>query len=101
MVANNKAAADLVRMLSQWPDLVATTFKNHEPVTILTYLFRLTHKLSSAYEAKDPVTGAKAMSVLHATSEEQRTAAMALYDASRIVLRTGMEVLGLTPVDAM
>ncbi|KKY20115.1 putative arginyl-trna synthetase [Phaeomoniella chlamydospora] len=43
-------ATDLVRMLSQWPDVVLNTVKTLEPATVLTYLFRMTHALSSSYD---------------------------------------------------
>jgi arginyl-tRNA synthetase len=43
-------AIDLVRALSQWPDVFLNTVKTQEPVTVLTYLFKMTHALSSSYD---------------------------------------------------
>jgi arginyl-tRNA synthetase len=43
-------ARDLVRLLSQWPDAFQQTFKTQEPVTTHTYLFRLTHVLSTSID---------------------------------------------------
>ena len=45
-----KHAFDLIRLLAQYPDMVGQTLKTQEPTTILTYLFRLTHQLSSTYD---------------------------------------------------
>jgi arginyl-tRNA synthetase len=43
-------AIDLVRVMAQFPDTVGHTLKTLEPATILTYLFRLVHQLSSSYD---------------------------------------------------
>lgn len=84
-----KHATDLVRLLSQWPDVVQNTLKTLEPTTILTYLFKMTHVLSSSYDHLR-IVGSEA---------ELQKARMALYDAARIVLHNGMSLLGLTPVE--
>ncbi|PHH86394.1 hypothetical protein CDD83_10309 [Cordyceps sp. RAO-2017] len=39
-------AVNLVRVVSQWPDVVQNTLKTLEPTTILTYLFKMTHILN-------------------------------------------------------
>ncbi|EMT64258.1 Arginyl-tRNA synthetase, cytoplasmic [Fusarium odoratissimum] len=84
-----KHATDLVRLLSQWPDVVQNTLKTLEPTTILTYLFKMTHVLSSSYDHLRIV----------GSEPELQKARMALYDAARIVLHNGMSLLGLTPVE--
>ncbi|KAJ4211102.1 arginyl-tRNA synthetase [Fusarium solani] len=88
---SEKHATDLVRLLSQWPDVVQNTLKTLEPTTILTYLFKMTHVLSSSYDHLRIVGSEK----------ELQKARMALYDAARIVLHNGMSLLGLTPVERM
>ncbi|KAF5007232.1 hypothetical protein FDECE_6426 [Fusarium decemcellulare] len=88
---SEKHAVDLVRLLSQWPDVVQNTLKTLEPTTILTYLFKMTHVLSSSYDHLRIVGSEK----------ELQKARMALYDAARIVLHNGMSLLGLTPVERM
>lgn len=82
-------ATDLVRLLSQWPDVVQNTLKTLEPTTILTYLFKMTHALSSSYDHLRIVGSEK----------ELKKARMALYDGARIVLNNGMTLLGLSPVE--
>jgi arginyl-tRNA synthetase len=84
-------ALDLIRVISQYPDVVQNTLKTLEPTTILTYLFKMTHALSSSYDHLRIVGSEK----------ELMKARMALYDAARIVLNNGMKLLGLSPVERM
>ncbi|KAI7278259.1 hypothetical protein KC352_g7515 [Hortaea werneckii] len=97
-----KEGVELIRSLAQWPDVFLNTYRTREPVTVLTYLFKMTHLLSSCYDAKDYENkNAKTMSVMYAESEEKKRALMGLYDAARQVLGNGMRLLGLTPVERM
>ena len=97
-----KEGIELVRSLAQWPDVFLNTYKTREPVTVLTYLFKMTHLLSSCYDAKDTSNkNAKTMSVMYAESAEKKAALMALYASARQVLSNGMKLLGLTPVERM
>lgn len=82
-------ATNVVRMLSQWPDTVQNTLKTLEPTTVLTYLFKMSHAVSSSYDHLQVVGSEK----------ELMKARMALYDAARIVLANGMKLLGLTPLE--
>ncbi|GMM34498.1 arginine--tRNA ligase [Saccharomycopsis crataegensis] len=84
-------AFHLIRLLSQYPDVLARAIKNHEPSTIVTYLFKLTHVVSSCYDVLW-VAG---------QAEELATARLALYVATRNVINNGMRLLGLTPVERM
>ncbi|KAK7908865.1 arginyl-trna synthetase protein [Apiospora marii] len=86
-----KHAVNLVRVLAQWPDVVGNTLKTLEPTTILTYLFKMTHTLSSSYDVLRVV----------GSEHEVMRARMALYDAARVVLNNGMRLLGLSPVERM
>lgn len=82
-------AIDLVRLIARYPDTIQNTLKSHEPITVLTYLFRMTHALSSSYDVLK-VAGSE---------PELMKARLALYSATRMVLDNGMRLLGLTPVD--
>jgi arginyl-tRNA synthetase len=82
-------AQNLIRVISQYPDVVLNTLKTLEPATILTYLFKMTHALSSSYDHLRIV----------GSERELMLARMALYDAARVVLNNGMRLLGLTPVE--
>ena len=83
------AAINLMKLLSQCPNVIRTATNTHEPAAIVTYLFRLTHALNHAYDQlyvinqKDNIKHARA----------------ALYTAIRIVLGNGMRVLNLTPLE--
>jgi arginyl-tRNA synthetase len=82
-------AINLVRTVARYPDVVQNTFKTLEPTTILTYLFKMTHILSSSYDVLKVI----------GSDKELMKARLALYVAARIVLNSGMRLLGLTPVD--
>ena len=84
-------ALELIRVISQYPDVVHNTLKTLEPTTVLTYLFKMTHTLSSSYDHLRIVGSEK----------ELMKARMALYDAARVVLNNGMKLLGLSPVERM
>ncbi|KAH8898396.1 arginyl-tRNA synthetase [Thozetella sp. PMI_491] len=84
-------AINLARLIAQWPDVVQNTFKTAEPTTVLTFLFKMTHALSSSYEQMQIV----------GSEPEVMKARLALYDAAHIVLGNGMRLLGLTPVERM
>lgn len=83
-------AVELVRVLAQWPDVVQNTLnKTLEPTTILTYLFKMTHVLSSSYDHLRIVGSEPGL----------MKARLALYRTAHIVLNNGMCLLGLTPVE--
>ena len=82
-------AVDLVRSLAQWPDVFQNTLKTLEPVTVLTYLFKMSHALSSSYDHLQVV----------GSEPELKKARLALYTSARQVLNNGMRLLGLSPVE--
>ncbi|KAK1756451.1 arginine--tRNA ligase, cytoplasmic [Echria macrotheca] len=84
-------AVNIVRLLAQWPDTVQNTLRTLEPTTVLSYLFKMTHALSSSYDHLKVV----------GSERELMKARMALYDAAHTVLGNGMRLLGLSPVERM
>ncbi|KAL7622640.1 arginyl-tRNA synthetase [Parahypoxylon ruwenzoriense] len=84
-------AINVVRLLAQWPDVAQNTLRTLEPTTVVTYLFRLTHVISSSYDQLQVVGSEPAL----------KAARMALYDASRIVVGNCMRLLGLSPLKRM
>ena len=84
-------AENLVRLLSQWSDVVQMTYKTQEPVTTLTYLFRMTHVISSSLDQLNVIR----------SEPELKLARLALYTSARTVLQSGMKILGLTPIERM
>jgi arginyl-tRNA synthetase len=89
LLLSEQHAVDLVRLLAQWPDVVQNTVKTLEPATVLTYLFKMTHVLSSSYDVLK-VMGSE---------PDVKEARMVLYEAARQVLHNGMSLLGLSPVE--
>lgn len=83
-----KHAIDLIRSLAQWPDVVQNTLKTLEPITTLTYLFKMTHALSASYDHLQIVGSELPI----------KKARLALYTCARQVLWNGMRLLGLSPV---
>ena len=90
-VTDKKQCVDLLRLMAQYPDVTATALRNLEPSTILTYLFRLTHQLSSCYNVVQVLGSNEGRDVMLARA--------ALYEGARQVLENGMRLLGFTPVD--
>ena len=86
---SEKHAVDLTRLLAQWPDVLLQTAKTLEPITVLSYLFRMTRMLSSSYDVLKVI----------GSEPELKKARMALYASARQVLHNGMRVLGLSPVE--
>lgn len=84
-------AVNLVRVIAQYPDTIKKALKTGEPSTIVTYLFNLTHIVSSCYD------------ILWVAGQEEdlATARLALYASAKQVLNNGMRLLGLTPVERM
>lgn len=87
----NNHCVNLLRLVTQYPDVTTAAYRNLEPSTILTYLFRLTHQLSSCYDAVQVVRAEGGLDV--------KTARVAMYEAARQVLENGMRLLGITPVE--
>lgn len=84
-----KVASNLIHVLTQWPDMFVQTLKTLEPVTVLTYLFKMTHALNSSYDHLIVVSAEK----------ETRAARLLLYVCARQVLGNGMRLLGLSPLE--
>lgn len=80
---------DTLRLLAQYPDVTLTAYKTLEPTTILTYLFKLCHQLSSGYDV---------VKVIGCGDEKLSLARAAYYEAVRQVLNNGLRLLGMTPV---
>lgn len=79
----------LVRLLLQWPNGMRTTYTTQEPVMMLTYLFRLTHMLSSSYDHLNIVRSEAPL----------KHAMLALYVCAKKVLHSGIRILCVTLVE--
>ncbi|KAK4188626.1 arginine--tRNA ligase [Podospora australis] len=84
-------AVNIARTLVEWPDVVNKAREKHQPQVVVQYLFRLADEIGSAW-VKLKVEG---------TEHEVMKARMAVFDAARIVLRNGMQLLGMNPLERM
>lgn len=88
---DNDHSINLLRLIAQYPDVTAMALRNHEPSTILTYLFRLAHQISSSYDV---------IRVLGTDiSRDVTLTRAALYASARQVLANGLGLLGVIPVE--
>jgi len=85
------AAHQVIDELLLFPEIVGQVVHNTQPVTLVMYLFKLCRTVNSAF-VQLQVKG---------TEEKLAKARMVLFDAARQVLRNGMVLIGLTPVERM
>lgn len=84
-------AFELIQTISYFPDIVQSSFDTLEPSTLVNYLFKLSHALSTASHTlrvkdKDP---------------DLAEARMLLFWAARTTLKNGLTLLGIRPLDRM
>ncbi|TFK86419.1 arginyl-tRNA synthetase [Polyporus arcularius HHB13444] len=85
-------AREIVFLLGSYPDVVKTALKTHEPSGIVTFAFRLSHAISSAWET---------VIVKGEQDKEKAKARMALYLAARDVLGAALRLLSIKPLERM
>ena len=81
---------DSLRLMAQYPDVTLTAYKTLEPTTILTYLFKFTHQISSGYDV---------VKVVGLDDREVSKARAAYIECARQVLCNGLKLLGISPVE--
>ena len=84
-------ADELISVVAMWPDVLQTALHTLEPCTVVTYAFKLSHAVSSAFEA---------LWVMGATPQVA-AARMLMYWSARMALGNAMRVLGLRPLERM
>jgi arginyl-tRNA synthetase len=84
-------AFTVLRSLTEYPEYVRMALKTSEPSTIVTYLFKIAHLASTAYETL----------IVKGADPEVAKARYAVYLAVQTVLGNGMRLLGLTPLERM
>ena len=85
-------ARDIVYLLGSYPDIVKTALKTHEPSGVVTFSFRLSHAISSAWDVLN-VKGEK--------DEEKARARLWLYLCARDVLGAALRLLSIKPLERM
>ncbi|KAI0823467.1 arginyl-tRNA synthetase [Trametes gibbosa] len=86
------SAREIVFLLGSYPDVVKTALKTHEPSGIVTFAFRLSHAISSAWET---------VIVKGEQDKDKAKARMALYLAARDVLGAALRLLSIQPLERM
>ena len=86
-----KEAESLIMHIAKFGDVIMNTFNNLEPNTLVTYLFELSHFISSAFSALR----------VKGSEENLAKARLFLFHCSRIVLGNGLRLLGLRPLEKM
>ena len=85
-----QSVIDALRLMARYPDITLTAYRTLEPTTVLTYLFKLSHQISSGYDV---------VKVLGTGDDQLSLARAAYYEAMRQVLNSGLKLLGMTPVE--
>jgi len=83
---------DIVFLLGSYPDVVKTALRTHEPSGVVTFAFRLSHAISSAWEA---------VIVKGEQDVEKARARMWMYLCARDVLGAAMRLLSVKPLERM
>ncbi|KAM5541671.1 hypothetical protein V8D89_004652, partial [Ganoderma adspersum] len=86
------SAREIAFLLGSYPDVVKTALKTHEPSGIVTFAFRLSHAISSAWET---------VMVKGEQDGDKARARMALYLAARDVLGASLRLLSIKPLERM
>ncbi|KAH8082824.1 arginyl-tRNA synthetase [Cristinia sonorae] len=86
------SAREIAFLLGSYPDVVKTALKTHEPSGVVTFAFRLSHAISSAWETV-VVKGEKDV--------EKARARMWLYLCARDVLGAALRLLSIKPLERM
>ncbi|KAF9928105.1 Arginyl-tRNA synthetase [Linnemannia zychae] len=88
-------AFELGNMISQYPDVTLSALQTLEPSTIVSYLFSLSHAISSANQVLQVKSTAESGNI------EIAEARLLLLWSARVTLGNGMRVLGLDPLARM
>jgi len=85
-------AREIAFLLGTYPDVIKIALKTHEPSGVVTFAFRLSHAISSAWET---------VVVKGEPDEAKAKARMWLYLSARDVLGVAMRLLSIRPLDRM
>lgn len=91
-LSSSPQARDIVFLLGTYPDVVKTALKTHEPSGVVTFAFRLSHAISSAWET---------LIVKGEEDLDKARARMFLYECARDVLAASMRLLSIRPLERM
>ena len=87
---DNDLEYSLVSDLSDFPDIIDSLLVSRESVTLIKYLYSLTQKFSRYYSA---------VPILLEVDEHVRQSRLILLYCLKTVMKTGMEIIGVTPME--
>ncbi|KAF8059913.1 hypothetical protein FPV67DRAFT_349524 [Lyophyllum atratum] len=91
-LADAPHARDIAFLLGTYPDVIKVALKTHEASGIVTFAFKLSHAISSAWET---------VIVKGEEDLEKARARMFLYECARDVLGAAMRLLSIRPLERM
>ncbi|OAV94648.1 arginyl-tRNA synthetase [Puccinia triticina 1-1 BBBD Race 1] len=91
ILSEEAKARELVVLLALWPDAVKTAFGKLEPSSIVTYCWKLTHAVSSAWETL----------IVKGQDQPTALARLWLFRSCKDVLASAMKLLTLEPLERM
>lgn len=91
LVCEDPKARDLLILLASYPDAVKLAFSKLEPSSIVTYCWKLTHAVSSAWETL----------IVKGQPAEIALARLWVYRSCKDVLASAMKLLTLSPLERM
>ncbi|KAK8052172.1 hypothetical protein PG993_003557 [Apiospora rasikravindrae] len=102
-VLQKDESIDLLRMMAQYPDVTAATFKTLEPHGLLSYLSRLAEASAFELDEDDDDGGDEdgagpSSAAPEEETAESRKAKLMLYECVKQVLGHGMNLLGVPPI---
>ncbi|SPO04354.1 uncharacterized protein DNG_07039 [Cephalotrichum gorgonifer] len=104
-VLEDETYVDILRVMAQYPDVVASTYKSLEPHGVLAYLNRLVYALSARLDEAKPdadpdEAGPSTAGEGDEISPEGRRAQLELYECAKQVLENSLNLLGFPIVNA-
>ena len=82
---------EIVWLLATWPDVVKTVSRDHQASTIVTFCFKLTHAISSAWEKL----------IVKGQDRDDALVRLWLYRCAKDVLGSALRLLTITPLERM
>lgn len=86
------SAREIAFLMGSYPDVVKTALKTHEPCGVVTFAFRLSHAIASAWES---------VIVKGESDVEKAKARLWLYLCARDVLGAALHLLSIKPLERM
>ncbi|WP_419901494.1 arginine--tRNA ligase [Kiloniella sp.] len=95
---NSEGELSLIKALCAWPRLLESAGEAHEPHRIAFYLYDLASELHSLYHKGKLNTRLR---FIVRDDQELTQARMALVEATKIVIASGLEMFGIEPAEEM